>query len=50
MTNLKAFQTIEKHFLTANFGDISFYIIYLFDPKLSENELINDYDFYQSIM
>ena len=47
MTNLKALKTIEKHFISAGFFDISFYIIYLFDNKMTENELLCDYDFYQ---
>jgi hypothetical protein len=47
MTNLEASKTIEKHFISARFFDISFYIIYLFDNKMTENELVCDYDFYQ---
>ncbi len=47
MTNLEASKTIEKHFISASFLDISFYIVYLFDNKMTENELISDYGFYQ---
>ena len=47
MTNLRALKTIEKHFIGASFFDIAFYIIYLFDNKATEDELIYDYDLYQ---